>query len=400
MGDRIRDWIASKSSPDYADRVMAPFRAVNDYFAEPAARGVDTIMHPGQHTGAELAGGALDASGAIPAGLAAKGAGMLKSMFLMPTLVQKLQDAGRIKEGAKGSLEALDKAEEVWNRAKLAGSPAEADALNRQAWSEHGWAPGNVFGNTRDNRHLSPVSWYNMPDIEYVDPRSVVSGTPLNQSVRGLDDIGIAAPEVAKMPFEAIVDPTLSSREIGGAVRANEQYRHFPPDARLRASGQTKEQMDALLRHEIQHGLRVAEDSGNIDFPGIQMTAPSVAMDKLTALRDRNNVEMMRLHDLRSAFPVKSAAREPYARGIEDISRKQESVRDYQDNAPRLTSYLDTPHEREARATSLAYRTGLNKDMPYPADIDVYDDASAWPVTLPSWMGNEGIRLRDYQVKK
>jgi len=321
-------------------------------------------------------------------------------MFLMPTLVQKLQDAGRIKEGAKGSLEALDKAEEVWNRAKLAGSPAEADALNRQAWSEHGWAPGNVFGNTRDNRHLSPVSWYNMPDIEYVDPRSVVSGTPLNQSVRGLDDIAIAAPEVAKMPFEAVIDPKLPLKEVGGGVRAREEYLHFPPDARLRADAQTKAQMDALLRHEIQHGLRIAEDSGNIDFPGIQMTATSDAVGKLTGIRDRLNKRMMEVYDKRNTFPAKSPERDLHNMELERIKDRQYDLRGYQDAAPQRSSYLNTPHEREARATSLAYGTGLNNNLPYPADLDVYSNEALWPVQLPKWMGDEGVTLRDYQVKK
>lgn len=394
LSDRLRDWIASKTNPEWADRAVAPLRFMGDIAAKPAVEGAYALSHPSGRSAAELAGSALDVSGVVPAGAFAKTAPLL-SVFAGPRFMSRLEEAGRIASDAKGSEDALFEATRAWKR----------NEDPRKVWDQTGWAPGNAFGARFDGGYQLPMAWHGMPDLDFTD---AVKNNPkeqtlaLGDALRGADDLRTGAPDLVGLPMTVQIGPEVPSN------LANTGYVRTTPDGRKLASigaySPSPEGARGILRHESTHAVHATDSSSNV----------SAAFDPLALARrttppaekiltDHSEALLAKVDGLMDEFN-KAKASGDYATMdmlrwmMEDARAAARAMGHKATDASRFGAYLNSSHERRARAASLNYRGNGGAFSPYPSDVDTFAEEALWPVDWSNSPIGGLLKLRDYEI--
>jgi len=73
-------------------------------------------------------------------------------------------------------------------------------------------------------------------------------------------------------------------------------------------------------------------------------------------------------------------------------------MRELQGGIPKYAAYINSPHERRARANALNYSHGRDASMTsaYPGDINTFSDEAMWPFRPSPEAREIGITWEDY----
>ena len=195
--------------------------------------------------------GPMAAAGMGRAAIAAPGSTEL-GMFGAPPHIQRLQEAGRIQSGARGSMEALAEAKAEWAKGNL------------DTWAKTGWESPEATGGVIKQ----PFAWHDTSDLhvrpEIAGPleamreagardyNNIDGALPDMVHGRGLDDLMIAEPRLKR-----------SQAELGMVDRASGDF--AADGSRVTAFGPSRQVIDEVLSHELGgHGPLVAGRA--IDF--------------------------------------------------------------------------------------------------------------------------------------
>lgn len=325
-----------------------------------------------------IASAARDAGRAIGLGLkdgdlGELGSGAAQAVFLAPMFAGRLQAAGKIKAGERGSLEALKRAQEGW---------AAPGHDKRKIWDETGWADGTEFGPFRDGRTPEPKMWYGLADMDVADYRPGVSGGHLDGVVKGVGDLDIARPGLGSMPTTIKIDPRMSQNDATGGVGWNTQISSEPTD--LYAYGRHDDDLRAILGHELQHTVQRPGKEIDFSFQEPRNAIPdTIAEKKWRAVGDvyddaRFDAEQA-LQTLRGG--ADSTTQWKKAQEMGAFGEAASMARERADNVPARAAYLNAPHEVEARTAAEIYGRSRPEIMRgvYPGSIDSFSRDAFWP---------------------
>ncbi len=326
---------------------------------------------------------------------------LLLSAFIGPGGAGRLQAAGRITPGGRGSLDALNAAQRTWDSMPGA-SGAERSAAT---WGSHGWAPADGFGPVHPLS--APFSWtdsskFGLKDrivqemrshLHEVTPDSMksIGPHPLRKLVQGADDLFIAEPRLAEMPTK--VD--LSVNHKGGEFlpRHTDDHVILPGSSQeVRVYGPSPGYLNQVLAHEvlghaapIEGGASLTQ-RGRADRGGQAPIAGTMAEHAHALEASQMRSSLLGMPD----GPSKNQLRQMVIQA-DDLAYE----------AKRHAGYFGSTHEHFGRA-GMMYR-----NMPFehvwenpPGKLDTYSGA-AWPAGETNFARSYdpfgvGVKLRDY----
>lgn len=369
--------------PVDAARAMA-HGLYNSPFFGPAVRPSEMPEHVSQ----QMADSAVEGTGAallgtsIPGAIAGMPRGQVNA-FMVPEQMGRLQDAGRVKPGARGSREALAAAEAEWAKGNL------------DTWAETGWAHKSAFG----DRGLTPIAWHDTSDFrlnpvyeatfrERFDPAAATHPTvrdkPFPQVFhgQGVDDILAAEPRMANLPTTVGMRPAYPQ----GGVRMHNELGNLTHPTGMEAFGPTIDGLLQTAMHEVkghavpQFGNAISVRSNNVFGTPVSGTRAHERLNKIVADL-RQKALRARDEDATKAAPL-----------LDSLEAADELLYGLDQTA----GYYAAPHERMARE---AMMRDLDKSLAMvpPGKVDVYAD-NAWPGGMPHmrFYDKYGIPLRDF----
>jgi len=344
-----------------------------------------------EHVSNQMAESAGDVAGAalmgttIPSALAGMPRNQLNA-FMTPEQMGRLQKAGRIQPGQRGSQEALAAAEAEWAKGNL------------DTWADFGWAHKSAFG----PEGQTPIAWHNTRDFEmWPDIReafearyspdsgrgvSTVPGTKLQDvfAGTGLDDILTAQPSLADVPIRVGFEPDYPKGYAG-----------FDPDSKGYLWGPTKLEamagdapvMIETMVHELMgHGVPMAGGALKI-HQNKTLGSPvsgTAAESRMQALTDEARAKM-----IAARLAGDNEAWNAYKMATSDLDELTYGV-------PAMAGYYASPHERMAREAMMRH-FDPELDMIPPGRVDVYAP-EAWPggADGSEYASVLGVPLRDF----
>jgi len=306
---------------------------------------------------------------------------------MTPEQMGRLQEAGRVAPGARGSLEALAAAEAEWTKGNL------------DTWGSHGWAHKSAFGPEGDK----PIAWHDTRDFHMrpavrdaferlYRPESGKGSTTREGATlrdvfegKGLDDILTAQPSLDKVPIRAGYMP---ERPNG--------FTHIPPNREGFMSGTPREieatagnygnTIETMVHELMGHAVPLSEGAikvGQYEARGrpIAGTAAERTLARMTDEARSKLIAARKAEDNESWRALR-----PVVEKLDDMAYK----------APELAGYFASPHERMAREAMMRHFDPTLDRIP-PGRVDVYE-GRAWPggEAGMAHSSDYGIPLRDF----
>ncbi len=398
--EQISGWLVGGGAPEggatdrVASALSAPQRGM-DYLTgavayEPAKNLAAFPMDPSAETAKTT--GTEAALTFTPVGKIGAALSPLKSLFLGLPAIKRLTEAGRIKQGAWGSPEALGEA------THLLGKDA-TPAMREQAWRNYGWGSRDMFGPIPEGADDVPISWHTMnwtPNPSHrgiygpgVEDNLEYSGTIGDFFPRAAPDLKIAHPGMQNAPLRVSIDKERGEDFLQGAV-ATEPLQEPAPwwhntPVQMELSGRNFDDVQKIAQHEAQHFADGLASPAYLDLRHSSKAAPhSEAADKLTAQLDKL---------LNKRPPAGASAMERYEWSSE-VARLTRAL----ETAPDNVLYLTSPHEKIARASRLSHDIPNIDDM-YPGHLDLYSPESMAPAGRNLDIGDLSLSIRDYKPK-
>lgn len=330
----------------------------SDTFADKVAQGVfdasPLSLIPGAYgVGQTIGEGLQDMD---PGQLALGGA---EAMFLGLPGMKRLQAAGKVGAGARGSEEAFNKAQGLW---KQGADP-------RKVWDDTGWADGSQFGEYANGRPPQPVSWHGMPDIELknYDP-GIQKGAFLHRT-EGTEDLAIAQPELTGLGIETRINPTLNPEvdDFVNRVALGQQPNDEVFKRNMHITGRNAEEARAYLMHETQHAADDNLKWSDMSPAYIHGTDAEKIWDALRT-------------DARKAMRSVPPGQSPSLQ----LSNILGNASARSGDAARFAGYANNPVETKARMAASVYNFGSPEDITkgvYPGDIDPWSPEAFHPVS-------------------
>lgn len=332
------------------------------FFMDPRSLSLRNMAHGGLDTMAHWAQGATDPSAIRAQDAAAPvGAGAIAAMpfrqtpdrlnaFIGPTQVRRLEDAGDITAGNRGSLGALERAQETWAKGGM-----DKDAL-AETWAKEGWAPPESFG-----VRGSPFSWLEMPELRMRDDlmrehqslgqlARVDSAGKLPDMYEANADLSRlmrAAPEAGDFDVKFITSPGASSAQAIAGRRGDNLLPHqiIPPHTYIGAGGPKPTLNESIMTgHELRgHAIPRLGDTQLRTFG--EHTTPRLGQ------YDTRAHQLIEEERQRARGASADAYSNPDLSMADRLraSRYVDRLREMQDEAAMHAAYFAQPHERMAR---------------------------------------------------
>lgn len=264
-------------------------------------------------------------------------------------------------------------AQEAWAK----DSSPEARAA---AWREFGWTPADTWGDV-PRRKAQPATVVAMPEFGFeqdllrpmkTDGRTILRAEePFANVARGVDDLLVAVPDLAKVTTRLTVDP--ASHAATGATSFNpiweggvKRHGYEPAGVRptmITATGNSPAEIARVFAHETTHGSAAPQ---NVAPPRSWLEAQHMSVLRGTKAEEILN---QRFIELQNAL---LATNNP--RLAEKIAQEITRVEEQLVRAPGTAKYLSDAPERIAREADF-YRVGKtleeNADI-IPGQVDTY----------------------------
>lgn len=346
------------------------------------------------------------------AGLAA--AGMTKplrggvSAFIGPGQVERLG----LTPGSRGSLEALEKAKELW--AKGGTTP---EGLG-ESWAKHGWAPPESFGVKGQ-----PFSWLEMPELRMRDSfaddhlealaqgRMHTTAKPLGEFFepnRDLRRLTQAVPELWDATGQIRTSPATSYQ--GGAAVSNSRAQGLTPQDIAPApnifygTGPDVANAERIMRgHELR-------GHGTPQWGGTQLSTIEKMMGRDPAITDVPAMGKLQDEAKRTRIErdAKWATDPDYLKTFEARAQSRwiDQIKELREQAGQHAAYFARPEERMARHAQIFDTMERQGKTPFTAErapgvMSTYGkDAIISDDVFHNIVSNEGVyNLRDLKPR-